>query len=183
MSQFEYIGVGISIVIALSVARLLEGLHDSFDPTRRYWIHSLWVVNKLMNSALLFWSGWVYRGVEVWTFIDFLLVVSGPGVLFLQVHTLLTAHPEKVSDWSSHFWEVRRWFFSANVLLVALSALNLYVVSETMFPSPEAIPLGIILLFSAAGIFSASERLHGVIAVVAFVNLGLGFGAIFLQAG
>ena len=74
MSEFEFISVGVSIVLALSVARLLEGLRDSFDPSRRYWIHSLWLVNKLVNTLLLYWGAWVYRDLGDWGF----------GRLFMQ---------------------------------------------------------------------------------------------------
>ena len=109
MTQFEFVGIGISLVIGLAIARLLEGVRDSFDPTRRYWLHSLWVVNKLLNAILIFWAGWIYRGVESWNFVDFLVLIAAPGIVFLQAHALVTARPDAVTDWRSHFWSIRRF--------------------------------------------------------------------------
>jgi hypothetical protein len=182
MTQFEFIGIGISLVIGLCIARLLEGTRDSFDPTRRYWIHSLWVVNKLMNATLIFWAGWIYRDVESWNFIDFLVLISAPGLVFLQAHALVTARPDAVTDWRSHFWKIRRFFFTANVLQLLVNFCSVYVITGIEFPSPEAVPLTLILLLSMLGVASANERVHGFIAVVAFLNLTLGFGWLFARA-
>jgi hypothetical protein len=184
VTQFEYNSIGVSIVLALSVARLLEGLRDSFDPTRRYWIHALWVIGKLLNTAHYFWAGWIYRNdVEGWNFAAFLGLVVPPGIIFLQVHALLTAHPDGVTDWRTHFWQVRRWFFAANAALPVLNSLLVYVVIGRKFPSAEAAPLAVTLVVSILGLASSNERLHVAIALLYLLSLGLGLGGLFLDAG
>jgi len=182
MTQFEFIGVGVSLVVGLAIARLLEGVRDSFDPQRRFWIHSLWVVNKLMNATLLFWAGWIYREVESWNFIDFLALLVPPGIVFLQAHALVTANPHAITDWRAHYWSIRRFFFGANVVQILFNFVSVYLISDVSFPSPEAVPLALILCLSVVGALTESERAHAVIAVVAFMNLTLGFGSLFLQA-
>lgn len=182
MTQFEFVGVGVSIVIALAVARLLEGARDTFDPQRRYWIHCLWWINKLMNTALIYWGAWVYRGVASWNFLEYLLLLGAPAVLFIQAHALVTPHPEKVADWSHHFWEIRRMFFISNLFLITFSTVTIYVVAETPFPSVDLIPIAIVYAFSVVGAVSSNARLHGIIAFLAFLNLSIGFGARFLGA-
>ncbi len=177
MSQFEFVLVGSSMVIALAVARLLEGTRDSFEPGRRYWLHASWVVIKLMNSVMIFWGAWAYgMGDDAYSFVDFLIVVGAPGVLYLQAHALIGPRPDSVPDWRAHFWKIRRWFFAANVALIALVGATIYVVGDTPFPSIDAVPIAVILTFSALGVASSNERLHGAIAVVALLNLTLGFG-------
>jgi hypothetical protein len=183
MTQFEFVGIGVSLVVGLCIARLLEGVRDSFDPTRRYWIHSIWVVNKLMNATLIFWAGWVYRDVESWNFIDFLVLIAGPGIVFLQAHALVTAHPDTVTDWRSHYWSIRRFFFAANVVMLAINFGTIHIISDVAFPSPETVPLTLTMGLSILGVVSANERVHGVIGVVAFLNLTLGFGWLFAQSG
>ena len=182
MTQFEFVGIGVSLVVGLCVARLLEGARDSFDPTRRYWIHSVWVVNKLMNATLLFWAGWIYRDIDSWNFIDFLALIAAPGILFLQAHALVTAHPHIVKSWRAHYWSIHRFFFTANVFMLLLNFFSIYIISEVAFPSPETIPLTLILFLSIVGAISSNERIHAVLAVVAFLNLTLGFGVLFAQA-
>jgi hypothetical protein len=182
MTQFEFVGVGVSIVIALAVARLLEGARDAFDPQRRYWIHCLWLINKLMNTMLLYWGGWVYKGVTSWNFLEYIILLGAPAVVFLQAHALVTPYPDKVKDWSEHFWGIRRMFFGCNVFLITFSAITIYVVAETPFPSRDLIPISIVYALSIVGFFSTNARAHGVIVILAFLNLCLGFGVRFMGA-
>ena len=180
MTQFEYITIGVSIVLALAVARILEGLRDSFDPSRRYPIHALWVVSKLLNTLIYFWAGWLYRGaIERWNFATFLVYVLPPALLFLQVHTLLTAHPDAVADWRSHFWRIRRWFFAVNAALALLTSLLVLVVVGSREVAVAAL-LALNLLVSIAGFASAGERLHRVLAIAYLLILSLGLGNLFL---
>lgn len=182
MTRFEFVGIGVSLVLGLAVARLLEGARDSFDPKRRYWIHALWVVTKLMNSALVFWGGWVYRDVESWNFVEFLILIAVPGIIFPQAHALVTTHPHAVTDWRAPFWSIRRFFFVANVIQIVVNFVTVYFISGVPFPSVEAAPLTMIFLLSVVGAASTSERVHAVVAVLAFLNLTLGFGVLFARA-
>ena len=86
MSQFEFISIAISIILGLSIARLLESLRDCFDPARRYWIHVVWVLGKLANTLLLFWSGWLLRSeIETFNFAELTISLGPAAILFLQV--------------------------------------------------------------------------------------------------
>lgn len=180
MSQFEFVSMGVSIVIALAVARLLEGLRDTFDPERMYSVHALWVITKLLNSAIIYWGAWVYGWQEDMDFLDFILLLIPPGVMFIQVHALVTPHPDRVADWAAHYWKIRRLFFNCNLVLVIFSGVNIHFVGQTSFPSPDFIPLGIIFVISLLGLISDNPRLHGVMAVIAFLNLSIGFGLRFV---
>ena len=42
MTQFEFISVAVSIVLALSMARLLTAVPHFLATGRRYWVHGLW---------------------------------------------------------------------------------------------------------------------------------------------
>ena len=47
MTQFEYVTVAVSMILALSFARLLGALGHVLAPGRRYWIHALWCLIML----------------------------------------------------------------------------------------------------------------------------------------
>jgi uncharacterized membrane protein len=179
VTQFEFVSAGLTIVLALGVARLLEGVSDSYDPARRYWLHFLWVITKLMQSAALFWSAWLTRDVPDRTFFQFLGLIATPSIFYLQVHALVTRTPEAVLDWREHFWKIRRWFFAANGLQVLVSASLNWANSESM--DVRFLPLAVVLLFSIVGFFSSNERVHFAIGIVAFLNLMMGFGAFSYQ--
>jgi len=167
MSEFEFLFTGVSIVIALAVARLLEGLRDSFDPTRRFWIHYLWVITRLMAALNVFWSAFDDLGRTDNDFVLFASLITPPAVLFLQANALLTAHPGTVRDWASHFWSVRRWFFGSNVILVLASSFTYTYSGASGFPYAM---MGIGLALSVAGYVSSNMRVHGVLVVMALAN-------------
>ena len=181
MTHFEFVSIAGSIVLGLTIARLLEGLRDSFDPTRRYWIHAVWVVGKLINALLIFWAGWMIRDeVETWNFAQFVISLGPPAILYLQAHTLVTAHPDQVTDWRRHFWQIRRWFFGTNALLPLYNGLAIYLLAGREFPSAELGPLIVVLLLSVLGIAHSNERLHGAIAILYSVTLSVGFGTLWV---
>jgi hypothetical protein len=170
VSEFEFLFTGISIVLALAVARLLEGLRDCFDPTRRFWIHYLWVVNRLMIALSLFWSLFDDRARTDLTFVSFLSLVTPPSILFLQASALVTAHPDKVSDWGAHFWTVRKWFFGSNMVMVLGSFFVLAYLGEQRALSYAPLVAGLCL--SIAGYSTSNVRVHAVLSVFATLSVG-----------
>ena len=63
-----------------------------------------------------------------------------------------------------------------------MNFFSVYVISDIDFPSLETFPLTLILCLSVLGAASTNERVHGVIGIVAFLNLTVGFGMLFVQA-
>ena len=48
MSHFELIMGAISIVVSFTAIRLLDGLREAFRLDRRYWVHGLWIINRIL---------------------------------------------------------------------------------------------------------------------------------------
>ena len=180
MSEFEFLFTGIAIVLALAVARLLEGLRDCFDKDRRYWIHALWVVNRLLVAVAIFWSLFDDRARTDLGLAAFVSLVATPAILFLQASALVTAHPGAVSDWRDHFWTVRRWFFGSN-LLMALAAPLVLAVNEGAGALAYAAPAAG-LLISVVGLATANARIHGALAIVSTVIVGANLARFAMEA-
>ena len=53
MTLFEYLTVAVSIVLALGVVRLIEGLGPASEATRRYWVHFVYVVLFVLMHLFL----------------------------------------------------------------------------------------------------------------------------------
>lgn len=174
MTLFEYISVAVSIVLALSIARIVDGLRASFDPGRRYWIHATWVVIKLFNPIIFWWGFWSLREVS-WNFLGFTLILLWPIGLYLQVSSLVTRDPENVPDWRLHFYGQRRWFFGANALLNFLSLFSVYSAGVS---NPAATSVALILNIVLSVIAIASDRpvIHGTIVVIIAIITLLAFG-------
>ena len=86
MTQFEFISVAVSIVLALSAARLLTAIPHVLAPGRRYWIHALWSVLLLLMHLSFWWAIWIYREIDPWTFRGFVAVMLTPAFLYLTVN-------------------------------------------------------------------------------------------------
>ena len=174
MSEFEYFFTGISIVLALAVARLLEGLRDTFEPARRFWIHSLWVVDRMLVLLAVFWSLFDNRAQTNLTFAMFLGLASSPAILFLQANALVTSRPDAVASWRDHFFGVRRWFFASNMLLAVTAHLVwLSIEPDEALQAPSLVYSLAGLLLSTVGYTNANERVHGILVVVSVVaNVG-----------
>jgi hypothetical protein len=96
--------------------------------------------------------------------------------LFLQANSLVTRHPDAIEDWKTHFWEVRRWFFGSNMILVGgLLLRSLYSPVDETAPGLRFAPLAAALFLSAVGYVSSSERVQGGIAVAATLIILLTF--------
>ena len=97
MTLFEFLTVAISIVLALSAGQLLTNVREVFDPTRRYWVHALWVIHLLFQHVLVWWSFWAYRDVESWNLATFGIALLPTGLLFVCTSTLVPSYSSTVA--------------------------------------------------------------------------------------
>jgi hypothetical protein len=126
---------------------------------------------------MTFWWGiWRYRDSPDWDFLAFMLVLAWPVVLYLQVSSLVTRQPELVTDWRSHFYQQRKWFFGANVCL-NLIALCMFLALAQGFVGSTVGWTARLAVFglSMAGFATANERAHGVIVVGIAITIVVGY--------
>jgi hypothetical protein len=185
MTHFEFISVAVSIVLALSAARLLAALPHVLAPGRRYWIHALWSLALLFAHMDFWWSIWIYREIDPWTFTGFAVVMLTPALLFLTVSSLVSDSPTTIASWRTHFYASHRVFFSLYLATISSVPLRqLIVLGDASGAYVEGLPallvalmfvglaipvIGIVttnerahaflVLFSAAGVFFNLERL------------------------
>ena|SRR5438105_4946716 len=124
MNLFEHVAVAFSMVLSFGVVRLLDGLRPALVPGRRYWVHALWLVQKLLNHAFYWWGFLSFREGVAWTAASFLWILLVPGLLFLQATALVTTNPSAVDSWRDHFFGIRSWFFSAPTCSMASAAAS-----------------------------------------------------------
>jgi hypothetical protein len=173
MTQFEFIAAAVSIVLALSAARLLTALPHVLAPGRRYWVHALWSMILLAMHLGFWWAIWIYRDIDPWTFRGFVAVMLTPAFLFLAVTALVSDSPATIESWRTHFYARHRAFFSlftATTLSILLRQFTL--LGDASAPTVEGappIPLPLMLvltLMTLAGIVTTIERIHAVLVVI-----------------
>ena len=184
MTHFEFISVAVSIVLALSAARLLAALPHVLAPGRRYWIHALWSLALLFAHMDFWWSIWIYREIDPWTFTGFAVVMLTPALLFLTVSSLVSDSPTTIASWRTHFYASHRVFFSLYLATVSSIPLRqLIVLGDASAPYFEvglpALPVALVLLVGllipVLGIITTNERAHAFI--VLYSAAGIFFNA------
>lgn len=183
MTLFEYVATFMAILIALAVSRSLDGLRFAFGSTSRYWLHATWVVVKLFNPINFWLAFWAARNLSEWTAAMFLLAAAWPALFYLQVTGLVTARPEEVDDWRTHFYGQRISFFALNLLMAAVgwgfialafgsTGLSLSVPNAPRVLDISGVAFSIaVTIFSVLGVVTDKPRVHAVIAVVAAMNM------------
>ena len=110
MTLFEYISIATSLILSFSLARTLTNLAPIFASEHRYWVHSAWVLILLFTHANLFWGIWLYKDVEAWTLVEFVILLIGPFMLLIGASLLvpIAAPP----DYRIYFESIRTPFYA-----------------------------------------------------------------------
>ena len=165
-----------SLVLALTFAEGLRGLRSALLPDRRYGVHVAWLLLKITNPMVFWWSTWSYRDIpEYWNFATYSLALIIPALIFLQVCSLVGDTPYQVRDWRKHFYDQRRWFFGLNILagFLVMTVWSGFIPSSIGLLVP-AIGYAFLALLSVVGFISENARLHVVI-----VAISIGFNLLY----
>ncbi|MCR9095903.1 MAG: hypothetical protein NXI30_16905 [bacterium] len=180
MTLFEYLAIAFSLVFSFSAMRLVGGLPHALDPERRFWIHLAFVFCKLFATAVVFWAFWLYRDVE-WTFPAFLLVLANPALLYFNVCALIPDDPSEVTSWRSHYFAVRRRFFSGVCLwVIAIGSAGTFVLGIPLLHPLRGIQAAV-LAAGVAGALSDEPKVHAGLAAGLLVLLTVISLAVFSQ--
>lgn len=181
MVLFEHVAVAFSMVLSFGVVRLLDGIRPALVPGRRYWVHVLWLLQKLIGHALYWWGFLTFREDLAWTVASFLWILLVPSLLFLQATALVSGNPSAVQSWRKHFFEIRSWFFSVDAVVILHSVITASVLRGVPLLDPLRALQAVGLSISIAGAASASPRLHAAIAPFALALQSVGLGALFFR--
>jgi hypothetical protein len=183
MTLFEYLSVGYSIVLSLTIVRLLGGLPATVASDRRYWVHVVWIGIVLIRSLLFWWSFWSYHEVAAWNFFSFTLVLLVPGLLYIMAATLIPDSPSSIGSWQAHFYAVYRRFF----IILALSFLVTVSASHLVLGVPLLHPLrGVQVFFFVVALAAAAtsnSRFHEMLAVTVLFCIVPTIFFFFLEPG
>jgi hypothetical protein len=180
MTLFEYISVAFSVVLSLSAAQLLGNIRSVLDPTRRDWVHGLWMVHLLILHVIVWWSGWALRDVQ-WNLGTFSLALSVPALLYVAANTLVSS--DRSVSLREHFLTQRTLFFTARGLLVLASYAMSYLLLDTKLLVPARLTGVFILVICAVGIASANRRVQVTIAILGLLFEIFIIGYLRFEAG
>jgi hypothetical protein len=177
LDLFEFVTVMVSIILGLSLARLLDGIAGvalRADRVTLFPVHSAWVVVVLITHATVWWSTWDYRSIE-WDFARFVTVNSTPLVLFFISAILLPRDSQGGGlDLKAHFGKVRTMLMAGYAFAMFVWILDgpLIFRSEPLY-NPMRMGQLLGLFVALWGLRNDGERVQAVIAaVVLLITLG-----------
>ena len=181
MSLIEVVVTGYSIIVAFCLARLLDGIRPATQSESMYWVHLVWILNKIMNVLITYWVTWSYSSENL-SFVQFLLTLFPAILIYLQCDALVTKQPEQIASWKEHYYHVSKYFFGMNVALgLGLIAQAVFAGSSN-FPTPIYLMLCAMILVSGVGYVAKTHAVHRVLAVISFLNLSVGVPAYLSMA-
>lgn len=127
MSEFEFISVFVSIVVAFAMAELLMGwgrLIRSQGEVERPFFFIGWSIWLLLLIAFHYLGIWEYQVVDFHTVGQLVLLLLPPIVLVLLVFVLAPERTRGQSlDLERRYFGVRRWLFGLSILFFVFSFL------------------------------------------------------------
>jgi len=187
MSQFEFLSVFVSIIIALGISNILSSAMRLIRRRGRVRMHKatlIWMAVLFLLQVLVWWVAFQRRESTNWTFYRFLLylmmpiLVSVPGYLLVPEMEM-----ELVPDFDleREFNHNRRWFF---VILAAMGAVSLAEYAVSSAPSKlgfgSAFPFVVIGL-SIGGFSLRAKWAQLLIALTFLATLLCYIGFVFLR--
>ena len=124
MTHFEYISIAVSIILGLSIIRLLTNLPAILERGKSYWVHSIWVFTLFWVIIQNWWAFWDFRNIE-WNVGYFTLWVIAVSAIYMLVLALIEKKDPKES-WKSKYYASHKVFF------LSFFVYGLYAVAITI---------------------------------------------------
>ncbi|MGO4194168.1 hypothetical protein AB4Z13_02245 [Rhizobium sp. YAF28] len=171
---YVYIRTVMSMVIGLSLARLLTGLGgivQSPGKFRVYWVHLGWVASMFLFIIHFWW--WEYRlqSLAVISFGVYLFLISFCCLFFFLCVLIFPTTIEDYGGYEEYFISRRRWFFGMLAVTYVVDFLDTLLKGKAYlvalgweYPARNAV----YIVLCIAGAWTANRRFHAV-----FVSAGL----------
>ena len=158
MTIFEFLSVAVSIVLALTLGKLIAATPHVFSSRARDVIHAGFFLVTNFVVLAIWWFVWTLHDKASWNFLEFLIMMGSPVGLYLAAHLLVSDVPREVVSWREHFATVHRWYFAAILATVIFAIVRMVWVlgDELRF----ALGLALLCIVFAIGIVSPRRSVH-----------------------
>jgi hypothetical protein len=172
---YLHVRVLVSIILGLSVARLLNGVAGFVQhPARQRvsWVHLAWVA-WLLVSVIAFWW-WEFRLIQVrqWTFASYVFVFTYASLFFFLATLLFPDGMDEYSGFEDYFTSRRRWFFGLVASTFLLDVVDTYLkgAAHVQAMGPEyPIRTLVSVVLSISAMFVSRRWFHYALVIVALL--------------
>ncbi len=172
MTQFEFLTVIISIVLAFGISDILSSWGEQIRLRRKirpYRLHLAWTVLLLVIMIQVWWSLWTLQDRAEWTFPAYLLLIAPYLTVALIAYMLTPALADGEMDIRRYYYENSRWFFLlAAVYLTTWTIFAVTVLDQPLIDVSSMIRFaGLVLMVVLAG--WRNEHFHIAAAVLSYL--------------
>ena len=136
MSQFEFVSVAASLVMALAIGRLVYALPFVLNPRRFDWLHAATAISLVLFSFQIWWRSWGYVNVESWTLLKMIVLILPNIFIYLSALFLVGEKPQKIRSWGKFLDASGQAMFGAFFATMLAILLRNYYLDGT----PPGIP-------------------------------------------
>ena len=104
----------ISIILGLSIARLLNGVAGLVQHPKKehlWWLHLCWVAYMLISITAFWWWEFQLAQVQVLTFETYIFLIAYTAMLFLLCSLVFPTEISEYAGYRDYFMSRRAWFF------------------------------------------------------------------------
>lgn len=160
MSIFEYLMVMVSIVLGLGATQTLRGFSKIAQGSRPFLPLTLWTVVIFYLYLQVWWSLWDLHAVANWNQFYFYLLVAIPCSLFAATELIVPLASDANTDWETHFFSVRKWFFGVLFAFSILAMAETYIFLDVPFTHPYRLMQSALTGLIVAGFLVRKARAH-----------------------
>ena len=182
MTLFEFILVMVSLVLAIGVTHVLQGIVNIVrrrEAIALEWVRLVWAASLFFASAVYWWSLWDFRLAQ-WTYGAFFFVLLAPTSLFTAISLLFS--PETTSSTTSRyvpFEDIRPLFMAVMLAYSVVWSADGWMLGVETTWNAMRVPQFVTSVIFLVGIV-ASRRIAQIIAVLWLLSsLFTGFGPRF----
>jgi len=127
MQSIELVLIGVSLILATAVVKLVEGIYQAVISEKSYWIPVVLMAGTLVYAVNFLWSFNNDLDKAAQNYPNFVLSIMVSAVLFLRAHILVGTDPARIPDWRVHFENIARQYF---IVAALLSVMSIFVLVE-----------------------------------------------------
>ncbi len=175
MTRFEFLYLVISLVttaVAIDMVRSWSGLLKRRATVRFYWVHAAWSVLIFLVVVQNWWTFWLYRVIEDWSFFAMSALIVNFLLMAMAVSVITPARRiGEPLDLESFFYENSPVFFSLIALLMCTLTVTKILIAGQALVSLDNVIRAVAISVAMLGATTRSTRVHSVLVGSSFVLL------------
>ena len=182
MTLFEFILVMVSLVLAIGVTHLLQGIVTVVrhrETIAVEWVRLVWAASLFPTSVVYWWSLWDFR-LAPWTYGGFFFVLLAPTSLFTAISLLFS--PETTSSATTRyapFEDVRPLFMVVMFAYSVVWSADGWVLGVEPAWNALRVPQMVLTVLLLVGTVSSRKIAQAVAVIWLLANVFNGFGPRF----